>query len=63
MSDLIHVMDTLVSVHGKILIPGIYDSVKDLTKEEKELYDPIDFNNVSLFITHQFWLFRTVQIV
>lgn len=55
MSDLIHIMDRLVSVNGKILIPGIYDAVKELTKEEKDLYDPIDFDNVSLYCILQ-WL-------
>lgn len=29
---------------GKILIPGIYETVAPLTNEEKQLYDKIDFD-------------------
>ena len=46
MGDLIHIMDSLVDVNGKILIPGINDSVANLTEEEKALYEPIDFDIV-----------------
>ena len=44
MTDLIHLMSTLVSPEGKILIPGIYDSVAPVTKEEDALYSVLDFN-------------------
>lgn len=44
MSDLIHIMGTLVDVNGKILIPGINDAVANLTPEEEALYGPIDFD-------------------
>ncbi|XP_062609502.1 cytosolic non-specific dipeptidase-like [Saccostrea cucullata] len=43
MADLIALLNTLVDSKGKILIPGIYDSVAKLTEEEKKLYEPIDF--------------------
>lgn len=44
MSDLIALMGSLVDVNGKILAPGVYDSVKPLTASEKALYEPIDFD-------------------
>ncbi|XP_052699358.1 cytosolic non-specific dipeptidase-like isoform X1 [Crassostrea angulata] len=44
MADLIALLDTLVDNKGRILIPGIYDSVAKLTEEEKKLYEPIDFD-------------------
>lgn len=52
MVDLVALMNTLVDGKGKILVPGIYDSVKDLTPEERKLYEPIDFCQVeySLFL-------------
>lgn len=31
MTDLFAIMSKLVDVHGKILIPGIYDQVRPLT--------------------------------
>ena len=46
MGDLIHIMDSLVDVNGKILIPGINDSVAKVTEEEKASYGPIDFDTV-----------------
>lgn len=48
MADLIDIMGKLVDVHGKILVPGINDAVAKLTEEEKKLYDPIDFDKVSM---------------
>ena len=48
MNDISHIMANLVSVDGKILIPGIYDSVEKLTDEEKKTYDPIDFDMVGV---------------
>ncbi|KAK3103881.1 hypothetical protein FSP39_022629, partial [Pinctada imbricata] len=44
MSDLIAILDSLVDVSGKILIPGVNDTVADLTEEEKKLYKDIDFD-------------------
>ncbi|KAK3716780.1 hypothetical protein RRG08_012051 [Elysia crispata] len=44
MNDLIALMSTLTDVNHKILIPGIYDSVQELTDEERATYDPIDFD-------------------
>ena len=46
MVDLMYLMNQLVEPTGKILVPGVYDSVKPLTDEEKKLYDAIDFNQV-----------------
>ncbi|GAB1599913.1 cytosolic non-specific dipeptidase-like [Argonauta hians] len=44
MSDLIFLMNSLVDVKGKIMIPGIYDSVKPMTPDEDALYQGIDFD-------------------
>ncbi|KAH3876943.1 hypothetical protein DPMN_000796 [Dreissena polymorpha] len=44
MGDLIHIMGSLVDVNGKILIPGITDTVAPLTEEETLAYGPIDFD-------------------
>lgn len=35
---------SLVDKKGKILIPGIYDSVAPLTEDEKKLYEKIEFD-------------------
>lgn len=35
---------SLVDKRGKILVPGIYDSVAPLTAEEQKLYEKIDFD-------------------
>lgn len=35
---------SLVDRKGKILIPGIYESVAPLTEEEKKLYEKIEFD-------------------
>lgn len=35
---------SLVDNKGRIMIPGIYDSVAPLTNEEKNLYDNIEFD-------------------
>ena len=43
MIDLCALFNELVDGKGKILIPGIYDSVAKLTDEEKKLYESIDF--------------------
>ena len=50
MVDLMYLMNQLVEPNGKILVPGVYDSVKPLTDEEKRLYDAIDFNQVEFTI-------------
>jgi hypothetical protein len=47
MVDLVGVLNELVDARGKILVPGIYDSVKALTDEERKTYEPIDFCPVS----------------
>ncbi|CAI5759717.1 unnamed protein product [Candida verbasci] len=44
MTDLINVMSKLVDSQGKIQIPGVYDMVAPLTKEEDGLYDDIAFS-------------------
>ena len=44
MTDLIAVMGTLVDSSGNILIEGVMDSVKPLTKEEEALYETIEFD-------------------
>ena len=46
MSDLIALMSSLLDTKGKILVPGLYDSVATVTEEESNLYDPIDFDMV-----------------
>ena len=46
MVELVALLNTLVDAKGKILVPGVYDSVKKLTDEEKSLYEPIDFCQV-----------------
>jgi len=43
MVDLVALFNELVDAKGKILIPGIYDTVAKLTDEEKKLYESIDF--------------------
>ena len=44
MTDLIKLMSTLVDSHGKILVDGVMDSVKPVTKEEEALYGAIQFD-------------------
>ena len=48
MVDLVALLNELVDPRGKILIPGIYDSVDPLTEEERQLYEPIDFDLLKL---------------
>lgn len=48
MADLIYLLDKLVDKDGKILVPGVYDSVAPLTDQERALYDNIDFDIVSI---------------
>ena len=49
MTDLIALMNSLVDNKGKILVPGIYDSVEKVTEDEEKLYENIDFDLVSEF--------------
>lgn len=35
---------SLVDNRGKIMVPGIYDSVAPLTDEEQQLYENIEFD-------------------
>lgn len=44
MTDLIHLMSSLVDSSGKILIEGIMDDVAPISKEEEQLYEKIDFD-------------------
>lgn len=44
MVDLVSLLSELVDSKGKILVPGIYDSVKPLTPEEEKLYENIEFS-------------------
>lgn len=44
MSDLVDLLDSLVDATGKITVPGIYDDVRPVTDEERELYRRVDFN-------------------
>nr|XP_006121465.1 beta-Ala-His dipeptidase isoform X1 [Pelodiscus sinensis] len=43
-TDLIALLDSLVDISGRILIPGIYDDVSILTEEEKKLYESVEFD-------------------
>lgn len=44
MTDLIHLMGTLVNKDGRILIPNIYREVAPLMPNENEIYDKITFD-------------------
>lgn len=44
MTDLCHLMASLVNHKGQILVDGLNDAVAKLTPEEEKLYDPIDFD-------------------
>lgn len=44
MTDLVHLLNTLVDENGKILIPGLYDDVAEIQKEETAAYDKIAFD-------------------
>ena len=46
MVDLVNLLSTLVDSKGKILIPGIYDSVAKCTEDEKKTYESIEFSQV-----------------
>lgn len=49
MVDLVAMLNELVDAKGKILVPGVYDSVSPLTEAEKELYKDIEFDCVSFY--------------
>ncbi|KAF9078551.1 hypothetical protein BDP27DRAFT_1309748 [Rhodocollybia butyracea] len=44
MTDLIRLMNTLVDVNGKILIPGVDDMVMAADVEERKLYEALDYS-------------------
>ena len=44
MADLMYLLSDLVSADGKILIPGVQDTVRPLTDQELKLYETIDFS-------------------
>lgn len=44
MNDLVHVLSKLTDSHGRILIPGVLDSVTPFTEQERARYNPIDFD-------------------
>ncbi|XP_034029792.1 cytosolic non-specific dipeptidase isoform X2 [Thalassophryne amazonica] len=44
MTDLIGILDTLISPNGKILIPGIREAVAPLSDEEWKMYQNIQFD-------------------
>lgn len=44
MTDLIGILDTLISASGQILIPGVADAVTNFTEEERKLYEQVGFN-------------------
>ena len=46
MTDLINIFANLVDCHGSIKIPGIMDSVRSVTDEEKKMYESIEFDVV-----------------
>ncbi|CAB3995721.1 RNA-directed DNA polymerase from mobile element jockey, partial [Paramuricea clavata] len=44
MSDLVALFSTLIDEKGNILVPGVNDSVRELTSEEEALYANLDFD-------------------
>jgi acetylornithine deacetylase/succinyl-diaminopimelate desuccinylase-like protein len=44
MTDLVKLMGSLVDSDGKILVDGVMDSVRPVTKEEEALYEGLDFD-------------------
>jgi hypothetical protein len=43
-TDIVHLLNTLVDKDGKILVTGLYDDVAELTPKEAALYDSIEFD-------------------
>ncbi|KAF6816147.1 peptidase family M20/M25/M40 [Colletotrichum musicola] len=48
MTDMVNIMSSLVDSSGKILVPGIYDTVQPVTKEEYESYNKLNISEDSL---------------
>lgn len=48
MTDIVRIMASLVDSSGKILIPGIYDNVRAVTKEEFQAYQDLDISTEEL---------------
>merc|ERR1711953_1342794 len=44
MTDLVQLMSKLVDRDGKILVPGVYDTVDPVTEAERKSYEAIDFD-------------------
>lgn len=44
MTDLMYLMSRLIDLDGNILIDGFHDSVRELTDDERKLYDNIEYN-------------------
>ena len=44
MTDLVHLMSSLVDTQGKILVDGVMKDVRTVTPEEESLYGDIEFN-------------------
>lgn len=51
MFDLVNLLANLVDTYGNIKVPGIMQSVRALTEEEKALYKTIEFDVVSINLT------------
>ena len=49
MSDVVALLSTLIDGMGNILIPGVNDSVRDVTPQKDALYENLDFDMVSMF--------------
>ncbi|KAK1634036.1 peptidase family M20/M25/M40 [Colletotrichum phormii] len=49
MTDMVNIMSSLVDSNGKILVPGIYDNVQAVTKEEYESYQKLNISEDSLY--------------
>ena len=49
MTDLVNILSELVTPDGKILIPGIMDSVAPLTDHETKMYEGLDFGLQDLY--------------
>ena len=44
MTDLVHLMASLIDSKGNILVKGVMDDVKPVTSEEEALYDTLEFS-------------------
>lgn len=49
MVDLVHLFSKLVRPDGKILVPGLMDSVAPVTEQEHEIYNALDFNMKDIY--------------